>query len=207
VEVLLEAARKLGLDTLIASKRCRQRDLIMAMIVERLIHPRSKLASLRHWNDTTLAEELSVADAEVDELYAALDWLLARQETDREEAGGTALSEGVSVSTMSQRYYTESACSLALMVTIGTVEGAAIIVYGVLKQTGRAVRSRSRCIPARRRSDHGARSGESSASALGSRTWMLVGDAECSPQRRSMHYGCVRAWGGSPRCGVAPFGN
>src|SRR3989304_5963673 len=77
-EAITEAIRRLGLDSLIASKRCRERDLVLAMIVERLIHPRSKLASTRHWNDTTLADTLGVGDADVDELYAALDWLLAR---------------------------------------------------------------------------------------------------------------------------------
>ena len=72
VEALLRAIRKLGLDTLIAPKRCRERDLVVAMIVERLIHPRSKLACTRHWKDTTLADTLSVGDAETEELYAAL---------------------------------------------------------------------------------------------------------------------------------------
>ena len=79
VEAILRALRKLGLEGLLGTKRCRERDLVVAMIAERLIHPGSKLASTRHWNDTTLAEELGVADADVDELYDALDWLLARQ--------------------------------------------------------------------------------------------------------------------------------
>ena len=50
------------------------------MIAERLLHGRSKLASTRLWHTTTLAEELSVQDADVDELYEAMDWLLQRQE-------------------------------------------------------------------------------------------------------------------------------
>ena len=47
VEAVLGMIRKLELDTLIDSKRCRQRNLVVAMIVERLIHPRSKLATTR----------------------------------------------------------------------------------------------------------------------------------------------------------------
>jgi hypothetical protein len=73
VELILQAIHQLGLDSLIASKRCRQRDLVVAMIVERLIHPRSKLASTRHWSDTTLADALGLVDTDVDEVYAALD--------------------------------------------------------------------------------------------------------------------------------------
>ena len=49
------------------------------MIVQRVLHPNSKLAATRLWKNTTLAEEFDVADADVDELYGSLDWLLARQ--------------------------------------------------------------------------------------------------------------------------------
>ncbi len=79
VAAILRIIQRLGLACLLGAKRCRQRDLVVAMMAERLIHPCSKLACTRHWNDTTLAEELGVADADVDELYDALDWLLARQ--------------------------------------------------------------------------------------------------------------------------------
>ena len=49
------------------------------MIAQRILHPSSKLAATRLWNTTSLADELAVADAEVEELDAALDWLLPRQ--------------------------------------------------------------------------------------------------------------------------------
>src|SRR3954468_9183681 len=79
VEAVLTMIRKLGLDDLIASEPSRRRDLVVAMIVERLVFPSSKLANTRHWHDTTLAEELDVADATEDQLYDAMDWLLQRQ--------------------------------------------------------------------------------------------------------------------------------
>ena len=79
VKVILGTIRKLQLDTIIASRRSRERDLVAAMIAERLLHGRSKLASTRLWHTTTLAEELSVQEADVDELYEAMDWLLERQ--------------------------------------------------------------------------------------------------------------------------------
>ncbi|MCP3683323.1 MAG: transposase, partial [bacterium] len=81
VEAILGTIKKLNIDSIISSKPCRERDLALAMIAERLIHPCSKLATTRLWHTTTLAEELSVADADVDELYNAMDWLLARQKS------------------------------------------------------------------------------------------------------------------------------
>src|ERR1700730_18502789 len=74
VEAILTMIRRLGLEDLIASRPSRQRDLVIAMIAERLLFPCSKLATPRHWQATTLAEELHVQDADEDELYAAMDW-------------------------------------------------------------------------------------------------------------------------------------
>jgi len=79
VEAVLGVMRRLGLDSLLASKPARQRDLVLAMIAERLLHPCSKLATTRLWHTTTLAEELQVSDATEDDLYKAMDWLLERQ--------------------------------------------------------------------------------------------------------------------------------
>jgi len=94
---VLGTIRKIGLDTVIASKRSRERDLVIAMIGERLLHPSSKLATTRLWNTTTLAEELAVTDADEDDLYRAMDWLLARQETIEKKLAAQRLAEGSSV--------------------------------------------------------------------------------------------------------------
>ena len=61
VQAVLQAIKRIGLDSLIGVKRSRERDLVLAMIVERLIHPCSKLATTRLWHSSTLAEELAVA--------------------------------------------------------------------------------------------------------------------------------------------------
>jgi len=79
VEAILLAIRKLGLDAMLSAQRCRERDLVLAMLVEQLLAPCSKLATTRHWHSTTLAEELGVSEATEDELYQAMDWLLERQ--------------------------------------------------------------------------------------------------------------------------------
>lgn len=58
----------------------RQRDLAMALIVSRVVHPGSKLATASWWDDTTLGADLDVGGASTDEVYAAMDWLLGRQD-------------------------------------------------------------------------------------------------------------------------------
>jgi transposase len=94
VEALLAMLRKLDLDTLISAKRCRERDLVVAMIVQRLIDPCSKLATTREWHTTTLAEELEVQEATEDDLYAAMDWLRERQERIEKKLAARHLREG-----------------------------------------------------------------------------------------------------------------
>jgi hypothetical protein len=79
VQAVLAAIRKLGLDSLLASQRCRERDLAVAMTAGRLLHPCSKLAATRYWLTSTLAQELEVEDATGDDPYHALGWLLERQ--------------------------------------------------------------------------------------------------------------------------------
>ena len=85
VVAVLGTLRKLELPRLIDRRPSRKRDLVIAMIAARLLAPGSKLATTRRWTQSTLAETLGLADASEDELYGAMDWLLARQ--DRIEAG------------------------------------------------------------------------------------------------------------------------
>lgn len=134
VKAILGTIRKIGLDTIIASRRSRQRDLVVAMIAERLLHGCSKLASVRLWHTTTLAEELSVQDAEVDELYEAMDWLLEGQERIEKKLAARHLAEGAQVFyDVSSSYYEGHTCSLARHGhNRDGKKGRPIIVYGVL---------------------------------------------------------------------------
>ena len=69
VEVVRIAMRRLGFEKLIDGKVSRERDLVVAMVAGRIIAPEaSKLAMTHAWGDTTLAEDLGVADAHEDEL-------------------------------------------------------------------------------------------------------------------------------------------
>jgi hypothetical protein len=83
VAAVLGTLRQLGLDKLIASRRSRMRDLVVALIVARIIDPRSKLAIARGLAEetalSTLAQTLDIVSAGEEELYAAMDWLVQRQ--------------------------------------------------------------------------------------------------------------------------------
>jgi len=94
VEVVLVAIRKLGLEAMISAQPCRERDFVLAMIVQRLLHPCSKLATTRQWHNTTLGEELGVSQATEDELYEAMDWLLERQPRIEKKLAARHLGEG-----------------------------------------------------------------------------------------------------------------
>ena len=87
VQAVLGSMRELGMDALLASRSCRQRQLVMAMIAQRLLDPCSKLATTRQWHATTLAQELDVEDADANALYDAMDWLLKRQSRIEKKAG------------------------------------------------------------------------------------------------------------------------
>jgi transposase len=134
VDAVLMMIHKLAVEELIASKRSRRRDLVLAMIAERLLFPSSKLAHTRHWHDTTLAEELDVADATEDHLYDAMDWLLARQEAIEKKLARRHLGEGAMVLyDVTSSYYEGKTCPLARFGHDRDGKtGRPIIVYGTL---------------------------------------------------------------------------
>jgi Transposase DDE domain len=95
VEAVRIAMCRLGFEKLIDGKASRERDLAAAMVAARIIAPEaSKLAMTHAWSDTTLAEDFSVADAHEDELYAAMDWLIERQDRIEKRLAKRHLKEG-----------------------------------------------------------------------------------------------------------------
>jgi transposase/ribosomal protein L35 len=134
VEALLALMRKLDLAPLIAAKRCRERDLVVGMIVQRLIDPCSKLATTRAWHTTTLAEELAVEDATDDDLYQAMDWLLERQERIEKKLAARHLGEGcLALYDVTSTSYEGRTCPLAQFGNNRDGEkGLPCIAYGVL---------------------------------------------------------------------------
>src|SRR5690242_14056934 len=79
VNAALLMARRLGLARLLDRLPSRERDLAVGMVCQRAVGPASKLGTVRGFGQSTLADELGVTDAEQDDLYAAMDWLLERQ--------------------------------------------------------------------------------------------------------------------------------
>jgi hypothetical protein len=117
VAAVVTQARALGLPGLLGPAG-RGRDLAFALIVARVCRPGSKLATTRWWADTTLAHDLGVADASMDEVYAALDWLVAQQ--DRIEAklarrhlSAAANPDRLALFDLSSSWMTGSCCPLA----------------------------------------------------------------------------------------------
>jgi hypothetical protein len=72
-------AKAVGLPGLLGPAG-RDRDLALALIIARVVRPGSKLATTGWWADTTLGADLDVASASTDQVYAAMDWLLSRQD-------------------------------------------------------------------------------------------------------------------------------
>jgi transposase len=134
VEAILKMIDRLKLDQVISSVPCRERDLVLAMIVQRLIDPCSKLATTRQWHSTTLAEEMGVADATEDDLYAAMDWLLERQERIEKKLAARHLDQGgLVLYDVSSSFYEGHTCPLAQFGhDRDGKSGLPIIVYGVM---------------------------------------------------------------------------
>ena len=97
VAAVLGTLRKLGLETLIDPKPSPRRDQVLAMIVARILEPASKLATARRLAETTAVStlgEILDADLDEDELYAAMDWLLERQDRIEQGLAKRHLEEG-----------------------------------------------------------------------------------------------------------------
>ncbi len=98
VAAIVAIIKRSGLLAAIDRKSSRQRDIVVAMIADRLLHGDSKLATARHCQKetaaTTLGELLSLEDLDEHECYQAMDWLLERQESIQKKLAGKHLTDG-----------------------------------------------------------------------------------------------------------------
>lgn len=99
VAAVAAMARQLGLPALLGPS-CRSRDLVWGLIISRVINPASKLSTLSRWADCTLGPDLGVAGASTDEVYAAMDWLAARQDAIETKLAAKHLGPDVNPSRM-----------------------------------------------------------------------------------------------------------
>jgi hypothetical protein len=117
VAAVAAMARTLGLPTLLGPAG-RQRNLVLALIISRVLRPASKLSTRAWWLDTSLGADLGVADAGTDEIYAAMDWLAQRQERIECKLAAKHLGPAVNPSRMalfdlSSSWVTGRCCELA----------------------------------------------------------------------------------------------
>jgi transposase len=141
VAAVLGTARRLGVEQLLDPVRSRMRDLVMAMLVAQVIAPGSKLAITRGLRTETasssLGEVLGVSGADEDDLYAAMDWVLARQETVEAALAKRHLANGTLVLyDVSSAAFEGHTCPLgAIGHPRDGVRGRLQIVYGLLCTT------------------------------------------------------------------------
>jgi transposase len=134
VMAALSMARRLELARLLDRQPSRERDLVLAMICQRAIAPASKLATVRAFAQSTLADELGVARADEDDLYEAMDWLLSRQARIEDRLARRHLTDGELVLyDVSSSYFEGRSCELArLGYSRDHKRGTPQIIYGLL---------------------------------------------------------------------------
>jgi Transposase DDE domain len=134
VDAMLAMARRLELARLLDRSPSRERDLCVAMICQRLLAPGSKLAATRVFGQSTLGSELGVEGADADDLYAALDWLLERQDAIQGRLARRHLADGELVLyDVSSSYFEGRTCPLAALgYSRDGKRGTLQIVYGQL---------------------------------------------------------------------------
>ncbi len=134
VAAVLGMARKLDLERLIDRTPSRKRRLALTLVVQRVLCANSKLATSRSLENSTLAEELDVAGAGQDDLYAAMDYLLERQAAIERRLAGRHLGDATLVLyDLSSSYFEGRTCPLALRgYSRDERRGSLQIVYGLL---------------------------------------------------------------------------
>ncbi|MDQ2897015.1 MAG: IS1634 family transposase [Actinomycetota bacterium] len=116
VAAVLGVLRDLDLERLLSRERCRERDLCVAMICQRVIGAGSKLSVTRLVSQTTLAQELSLGEVKEAELLGAMDWLLERQErVEKTLARRHLTGEGYVLYDLSSSYLEGRHCELGAM--------------------------------------------------------------------------------------------
>ena len=116
VDAVMTAMRRLDFSRLISSRRSRQRDLVVAMVAARILEPKSKLATTAWWADTTLPGMLDVHDADEDDLYDAMDWLLERQSRIENKLASRHLkNDALALYDLTSSYFEGRTCPLAAL--------------------------------------------------------------------------------------------
>jgi DDE family transposase len=126
-------ARLLGFPALLGPPGP-ERDLAYALVISRALRPASKLSTIAWWDDVTLGADLGVAGASTDDVYAAMDWLAARQDGIEKELARRHLRDGgIAMFDLSSSWVEGSHCELAAYgYSRDGKRGKAQIEYGLL---------------------------------------------------------------------------
>src|SRR5450755_498813 len=144
VAAVLGVLRGLDLERLICRERCRERDLCVAMVCQRLLAPCSKL-STRLVHQSTLAQELELGEVKEAELLAAMGWLLERQERIERSLARRHLQDGFVLYDLSSSYLEGRCCELGAIGYSRDVSVERCRSPTVCAAHRRVGRSRSRC--------------------------------------------------------------
>ena len=114
VAAVLGTVRKLRLERTLAAQHCAQRDRVLALIIARILNPQAKLATARGLAPDTardsLAETLALGQCDEGDLYAAMDWLLERQDAIERRLARHHLDDGALVLYDLTSVYLEGRC-------------------------------------------------------------------------------------------------
>ena len=134
VEAVRVAMSRLKISSLLGSRSCPERDLVLAMLAARVLAPNTKLATTRWWHTTTLADDFGVTEADEADLYAAMDWLLERQGAIEQRLAKRHLGPGnLVLYDLSSSYFEGTTCPLArLGYSRDGKKGTLQVNYGVL---------------------------------------------------------------------------
>ncbi|HTO45543.1 MAG TPA: IS1634 family transposase [Burkholderiales bacterium] len=116
VQAVWLAMQRLGLAQLLCTRPCAERQRVLAMIAARVLSPDSKLATTRWWDTTTLPELFELDACDEQALYAAMDWLLERQDAIQGKLAQRHLQPGgIVLYDLSSSYFEGSTCELAAL--------------------------------------------------------------------------------------------
>ena len=204
-------ASKLGFPRLLGPA-CPQRDLALALVISRVAHPGSKLSTLAWWADTTLGPDLGIEAATTDDVYAAMDWLQARQDAieaklARRHLAPAANPQRMALFDLSSSWLEGTHCPLGERgYSRDGKKGKVQIEYGLLTDPeGRPVAVRvlegSTADPAAF-----TEIAEVVRNGFGLRKMVMVGDRGMITSARidALCRNSIRTTGGSPRCARPP---
>jgi hypothetical protein len=111
---VLTAMKRMGFRELLSSRPSWEAEVIMGLVAARVVAPHTKLATARWWRTRTLPQDLHIEHATEDDVYQAMDWLLARQPVIEKKLAARHLTNGgLALYDLTSSYFEGKTCPLA----------------------------------------------------------------------------------------------